>query len=499
MLELVGVFLVWFAMWFVYRYITAELVRGSAFMFSLLSIILAPTLTLLPPVLWWRWRRRERGLPYLLTRRNLFSSVALASVAALLFAVANNLLYPVLMLALGLKGDGGVHVFAPWRAQTLDWLLTQTFLYMIIVGPVEELFNRGFLMDQANRAFKPWVGIGLSSVLFVLGHVPIDFLVYRVDLWGWAGRWASSLPFALAMGIYYQWCRNIWGPAVYHGLYDWFLGIFWIGYMQDPMLTNGQAIFILLVLSVMEFLIIVGIGYVGYRLWWKGSRPAGSLGFGARATSLRGSVARSVGGTWAFLRRRPIIRYVERVDRAPLPVRQAMSLAVIALVLLGTLGVTGVLGVVPGGGGAGPGDGGGGGGGGPATLTFNDTGHASEGETVELDYGDAPMQVVGINAMVMWTDEPAFNRRYTNLPDTFSLELALPDGTSLVTDQADSGQVQVSWTAEKPVAMDQIVAIVTAVSCGDQVPLVSPIGLRTRADTGNDFHITVEVRLAEAG
>jgi len=31
------------------------------------------------------------------------------------------------------------------------------------------------------------------------------------------------------------------------------------------------------------------------------------------------------------------------------------------------------------------------------------------------------------------------------------------------------------------------------------VPLISPIGLRTRADTGNDFHITVEVRLAEAG
>jgi hypothetical protein len=350
-------------------------------------------------------------------------------------------------------------------------------------------------MDQVNRAFKPWVGIGLSSVLFVLGHVPIDFLVYRVDLWGWAGRWASSLPFALAMGIYYQWCRNIWGPAVYHGLYDWFLGIFWIGYMQDPALTNGQAILILLVLSVMEFLIIVGIGYVGYRLWWKGSRPAGSLGFGARATALRGSVGRSVAGAWAFLRKRPAVRYMERIDRAALPVRQTMSLAVVAVVLLGTLGVTAVVGVVPGisitiqrGDG--------GGGGEPRTLTFNGTGFANEGETVELDYGDGPMQVVGINAMLMWTDEPADNRRYTNLPDTLSLELQMPDGTSLVVDESDSGTVQVSWTAEQPVEMDQVVALVTAVNCGDQVPLINPFGLRVISDPGDNFVLNVEVRLA---
>jgi hypothetical protein len=114
---------------------------------------------------------------------------------------------------------------------------------------------------------------------------------------------------------------------------------------------------------------------------------------------------------------------------------------------------------------------------------------------VSYDLGEAPMRVLSIDARLTWTDEAATNRRYTNRPDTLNLELRMPDGTSLAVDEGDTGSVTVTWSADVPVLMDSFAARVTAVSCGDQVPIVNLLGLRARADGGNDFSLTVDVTI----
>ena len=63
------------------------------------------------------------------------------------------------------------------------WMLiiAMMFSYMIVTGPTEELFSRGFLQDQTARAFDLKFAILFSSVLFASGHLPISILVYRLS------------------------------------------------------------------------------------------------------------------------------------------------------------------------------------------------------------------------------------------------------------------------------------------------------------------------------
>ncbi len=494
LLSVVSVFAVWFLLWLLFRYGSLAFVSASDEFFAVASIIAAPTLTLLPPYFWWRYVRHERGLPFLLTRRNLFTSVLIGAIAAALFWILNNASLPVLMWLVGAHPEGELRVVANWRGETLGWLAYTSFLYMIIVGPVEELFNRGFLQDQVNRAFRPYVGIALSSVLFVLGHVPIDFLVYQVDAVGWAIRWISSLPFAIAMGVFYHWSRNIWGPAVYHGLYDWYLSMGWVDYSLPNMVTDGQVLVMMALWSAMELLIIIGLAYMGYRMWWKGSRPSGSLGLGIgeRLLATFGGLLR---GLYAAVARSGLARWARRVDLGGKGGQQTMALGVVLAVMLASLGGVGAIGFVPEGYTLVPIDGGGGDGALTRHLTFNLTDHLAEGQSTDFPCGEEAMSVVAVNAMLLWRDEDPWRRGFTNTPDTFSVELLSPDGTSLTLEQGDTGMVSASWHPTSPMDMEQVVAVVTAVSCGDQVPTVGPVGLRDRADTGNDFTLTVEVEV----
>jgi membrane protease YdiL (CAAX protease family) len=491
-LELVGVFLVYIALLLTWHYVMHYVFHPSDDTYTLIVLFAAPAMALAPPILWWRYRRGERGLPFLLTRRNLFSSVAVGALAGVIVITVLSIVAPLVMLAMGLKGNGGLHLFAAWRGQGTAWLAVQTLLFMVIIGPVEELFARAFVQDQANRVLRPWQGILLASVLFVLMHVPIDFLVYHVDFWGWMGRWVNTGAFAVSLGIFYHWSRNIWGPAVYHGLWDWFLTMFWVGWVVDPSLTGPQNLAVAIVMEVIEVTTVVSLAYAGYRLWWKGDRPSGSLGLGAGVASMRGRIGRSLEGPWARLSASGIARSIGAADRHQGPRRQVFSLGVVLIVLLGTLGVTGALGLVPGGA-AGGGAGEGQGGEQPRVLTYNESDYATEGDTISYDLGEAQMRVLGIDARLTWTDEAAASRRYTNTPDTLNVELRMPDGTSLAVDEGDTGSVTASWTTEVPVLVDSIAARVTAVSCGDQVPIVNLLGLRARADGGNDFSLTVEV------
>jgi membrane protease YdiL (CAAX protease family) len=502
--EVVGMFFLWFVMWFTFRYTTSELVIGDEIVSAILSIIAAPTLSLIPPVLWWRYRMREMGIPYLLTRRHLFSSVFVACIAAVLFAIAMNITYPLLLALMGVQPEGSIHFFAAWRAHSIDWLISVTFLYMIIVGPVEELFHRGFLQDQLNRAFRPWFGIAVASVLFVLGHVPIDVLVYKVSWLEWGIRWISSFPFAVAMGVFYHWSRNIWGVAVYHGLYDWFLGIAFLDYAAGAFeLTGGQWMFIIAAWSLIEVAIIIGLAYVGYRIWWKGDRPAGSLGFTIRGISFGKMRIAVVNRAYSLLKARPIIGWTSRIDVTRAPLREIWTVGVVAIVILGTLAFSGALGIVPdlGSDGQGPGPS-------PDDPSINASEgwgeYLQEGSSVEysFEHGDGKFFVIEVNAELTWNDEAAFRLGWTNNPDRFKLEIFLPNGTSLDFSEGSNGvgsqgSVLVQQLLSEPMEVEWLTLEVTAVSCGDHEPFFNPLGQRDQPDNGNQFTLSFTARIIE--
>ena len=119
-----------------------------------------------------------------------------------------------------------------------------------------------------------------------------------------------------------------------------------------------------------------------------------------------------------------------------------------------------------------------------------------EGETQDFAYQQGEdRKYVSINVTLTWQDE-APPTRYTNEPDTLRVELQLDDGTvieDIAIDSSSSGSVVIQWTADSPMNGEGIIVSVTAVECGNMVPTLSPLGLRERADDGNNFDLAVEI------
>jgi membrane protease YdiL (CAAX protease family) len=512
LLEILALFAFWFVLWIAYRWAAERLLDPDSIVSSIVSLVMPVVISLGPPILWWkRWPSwfwdllhkapRARGLPFLLTRRNLFSSVLVACLAVVVVFILINLSYPVIVAAMGVDPVDDLEFFAAWRAESLEWLVYITFLYMIIVGPVEELYHRGFVQDQVARRFPPWFAIGVASVIFVLAHVPIDFLVYKLTIPEWGLRWISSFPFAIAMGVYYHWSRNIWGPAVYHGLYDWFLGISFLEFgIGGPDLTIGQLYVLYFVwFGIIELGVLLAFSYAAYRLLWQGTRPAGSLGFKLVGVSERVRRGGKVARVHALLASRRIVAWARNLDKASFRKRETWSLAVIGMVILGNLGFSAALGVVPETEDDGPR---------PSdeepysgaseTLPLEtEHDYVFEGETIDYIFqGDMERRYVWVNVTLMWSDEAVNDPRYSNEADTLRVEVTLEtrDGTEVIgSDSSPTGQVSIEWQAIDPPKATGILVSVTAQECGNQVPLFSPIGVRERDDNGNTFDLEVEL------
>jgi len=502
--EVVGVFVVWLVIWAIYRY--ARTVSGvdDTVLGPLLSVVAPVVVTLSLPMIWWRRRRKERGLPFLLTRKHMFSSILVACIAVVVFFIFYFLSYPILLRLMGADVEGELTFWADWRAFSFTWLVATTLFYMVIVGPVEELFHRGFVQDQINRSFSPWFGIMIASVVFVLGHIPIDFMVYKMTMAEWGLRWLSSFPFAVGAGVFYHWSRNIWGVAVYHGLYDLFLSLSRIEYgLVGPELPYSAWYVMFGVWFLAELLILVAFSYAAYRLLWKGDRPAGSLGFRLVGVSDAGPGKGILPSIHRFLASRRVVGLAKRVDHSPGHTREVLSLAVIGIVIFGNLALSGALGQVPdfgiGGGGTGPGDGIDGK---LETLPLA-TEHTYVYDQTTEDYayqvGEERVYAY-INITLAWVDE-APPLRFTNEVDTLMVELFLDDGKDYVLlasgsgdgDDTMGGSVSLQWSSDDPVEGYAIMVSVTALECGPLVPLINIGGIRERPDNGNNFDLATEM------
>ena len=122
-----------------------------------------------------------------------------------------------------------------------DWLgLASAFL---VVGPFEELFDRGLVYPLLRREMGVLSSTLISSALFSMSHVPIDVLVWGMGPAETANHlfWVflSSLSFCLAMESE----RSLWAPAALHSAVDapYFLGrVGWS--VQLGVLCNGLCL-----------------------------------------------------------------------------------------------------------------------------------------------------------------------------------------------------------------------------------------------------------------
>lgn len=98
-------------------------------------------------------------------------------------------------------------------------LLIMMPVAVLIVGPGEELLFRGIVQTRLRDAFSPLPAVLMASLIFAGVHV-----------FSLAGPWHDRLVTVLVLllpsmvfGLAYERHKNLWVPALAHGLYDFVL------------------------------------------------------------------------------------------------------------------------------------------------------------------------------------------------------------------------------------------------------------------------------------
>jgi CAAX protease family protein len=99
--------------------------------------------------------------------------------------------------------------------QSLTW--NSVLGTSIMVGFIEEIPYRGFMLRQFTERIGRWPATLITSLLFVFIHVPgwIALHTMRVD------RAASIFLFAVIMGLIVTYSRSLWASILAHSANDW--------------------------------------------------------------------------------------------------------------------------------------------------------------------------------------------------------------------------------------------------------------------------------------
>lgn len=124
----------------------------------------------------------------------------------------------------GMKGGWLLSPKAGWRS-TLP-LASALLGLTLVIGFIEELVFRGFVVNQLQPAYAPWATALISSLIFALLHLVWDGPAGLVQLPGlclmggvlWIARWTNGGQLGLAWGLHAGW---IWSFALLDAAQLW--------------------------------------------------------------------------------------------------------------------------------------------------------------------------------------------------------------------------------------------------------------------------------------
>ena len=481
------VFVVKIIIWSIYRFTTGSLdiftnpESGQEATYWV-GMVAKPILQLTPVFLLWLYVFKERGLPFRLTRKHLFSSIIFGCIFGLIYYfVASGVLIGI-MEASGQGTD--FNFVAGWDDAGWWLIIAMMFSFMIGTGPTEELFARGFIQDQTARAFSLKFAILFSAVLFATGHLPISILVYHLSFMTIVWYMIVLVIMGCFFSILYQWSRNIVFPAIIHGLWDWYLSLYAIrgayspSFLADYNVNFGMMDF---VSTIITLAIMLPIFYIIYLVWWRHDKP---LEEGPLANIVRAVERFKV--TWR----------IREYDRGWWPRNNPILVtgAIVGIFCLASIPLAGVVGTDD-----------------PSKFvdriigetekkviiwennTTFETGLLNEGESMEYYIEITEKEIHFINITLEWTDEEPINRFYQNRADKFKLDLFDPDGNEIFTIETDLGIIKSDWPGEnETLYIGKFRVVVTLLTAGEQEPTFGPGYFTTVDDTSNEYKIIIK-------
>lgn len=434
--HLVVLIIVEILLWAVYRGITGPIFSGfGTILFYLMHIIFAPTIHLGPIIIYWKFIRKEPGIPFMFTRKNLFTGVVFGLAAGTLWRVFQFVIYDGLATASGLNVPG-TFTFFNLMVEDGYWLnfALMTFVMYCIVGPVEEFEFRSFTLDQIWRGKGVITALVISSILFGCSHIPIAIFVYKFPPMQFVAALIGWIVAGTVLAIIYVATRNIWAAIVMHAVGNWTLSVMYMagsGAEASYTATN-------MIVDIMTTLLADGLMFIIFLLIFKFLWYPNLMG-----KKVGPDIIRQLDG----------FGKVKPMDRSHLQ-KVAAILVVINVAFLGSvMAVTAIAGTPY----PFPGQSSSGGGGG---KSFDPSNFAvSEGESAEFigeyanENSDTDYQFVfspaekvylkSITITVTWTDEEDYQRlirTWENAPDEFGISASFAPNSS----EEDAAPIQAS-------------------------------------------------------
>ncbi len=500
---LLSVILVEWLLWATYRYLSLPIIESAfsriGFIFHIFA---APIIGLGPILIYWKFIAKEKGLPWKFTKKNLFTSVTIGAIAAAVLMILYQGANWLILVVSGQVVPSTTGMISLWKTSVangdLVWFLLMTFTFFFIVGPVEELQYRSFLQDQVGRSFKPSTGMMIASAMFALSHLPIYFLVYGLSPIQVLFTLCWTFTMGSVLGIFYFQSRNIWGPIIMHGFWDWVLSVWILNFqLKDSFFELGHIQEILWLSALIPVAIITGyLLNIAYSTLWKKDRPDRSFGWGPiRPLS---DISDRIGDHLSDTR---LIGLFRSMDSSKLKFRTRVTrttFSVVIVVML-TLLLSGPGAIIPDG----------------SLIIVNEDPYGIDDnriifsftESIYVAEGDEqnlniPMNdtwlISSIKISVFWMDEDPTGFRYSNQPDSFFATFDVTGSDIMEEGPTDSGSILFVWVSD-PMNMTNVDASVhiRCVEAGDQTPIVDPVGIRRRADNGNEITLIAQIEYYE--
>lgn len=511
-LEPMAVFLVSVSLWAVYRwYIFTYTEDFGSTLFNIGQIIMQPTIWLGPAVVYWLVFRRGEYSFFTMTRDRAAQVTLVAVLLVSLYYVFFEQLMYVAEAAAGTAVSSPAYVVLWTELTPFDFVLL-SFTFFFVVGPVEELFNRGFLLGQFVKALPPWAAVLLSALFFAAGHWPINVIFYHMSPGEIFVMTFYYMGFGVFMGMFYLWSRNLLGAIVFHGFWDWVLSVYTYLYISQ----SDNAIFALWTLVIVEWTLVVVFLLFFFGLYKALWQEEWQDNWGWRLPSAprpgRYPYVSDVTDSWGDPEvRGRIVQYYakhrglkERGRRFDVSGRYSSfgassgSVGAIVVVMcLFTMGVSFA-----------------------GAMNFDDylssefgldadqgpTGELMENSTVITANGAENSEnqqtvslpdgarMVSVSLTLTWEDEEDLYLRYENQPDSLGMSAVFPDGTNQSTSMSFSGRQTLNWKAEPSrgvkVEGDLEVTVIVG-ECGDQEATVG-LGLVGFSDNGNDYTLRAD-------
>ena len=272
--EILAIILIEFVLWGIYRMVSAPYISPfGSLKFYIAHFIAAPTIHLVPIVLYWKYYRREKGHPFTFTRKRLMSGIMIGLISAVIWRVLQMFTADTLSGIAGGTEFGTLGFYSALDTTTVLLFAIMTFTHFAIVGPVEELEFRSFTQDQAARVLPNWQALAFASVLFGLSHIPIAITVYEMPLPQLLVAEIGWMTAGAVFGALYMWSRNIFACIIMHGMGNWQLSVF---FFQSRMSPEGMSTMTSVIVGTLATLIVnavmIALFYLVFKYYWEPQR-----------------------------------------------------------------------------------------------------------------------------------------------------------------------------------------------------------------------------------